>query len=218
MLSALLVLAGCLLTVSDSPARSRADAAVYCPLALGAIKVPLPDVQQPDYYSCGAAVLMSIGSYYGVGPEDIEDWKTDLGTRTDTGTDVEPMVEYARNKLGMEVSVVERDMTDDQVRAALDQGKPVVCLIQAYGEPGEYEKRNDNGHYVVAIGYDRENVYFMDPNLTGRRGFLSWPEFHRRWHENLGTDDNPDVRNRFGMIIGPKQSTMSYFARARRID
>ena len=190
----MLVVAGCLLAVADSPGTFREQASVYCQVAQSAIKVPLPEIHQPDYYSCGAAALMSIGSYFGVGPEDIEAWKTDLCTRTDTGTDVEPIVEYARNKLMLDVTLVERDMTDEQLRASLDAGKPVICPIQAYGEPAEYEKLNENGHYVVAIGYDRVNVYFMDPKLTGRRGFLSWPEFHRRWHENIGTDSNPDVR------------------------
>ena len=204
-------MAGCLLAVADSPGTFREQASVYCQVAQSAIKVPLPEIHQPDYYSCGTAASMSIGSYFGVGPEDIEAWKSDLCTRTDTGTDVEPIVEYARNKLMLDVTLVERDMTDEQLRASLDAGKPVICPIQAYGEPAEYEKLNENGHYVVAIGYDRVNVYFMDPKLTGRRGFLSWPEFHRRWHENIGTDSNPDVRSRLGIVIGPKHSPMSLF-------
>jgi predicted double-glycine peptidase len=213
-----LVVAVCLLAVADSPGMFREEAAVYCQVAQNAIKVPLPEIHQADYYSCGAAALMSIGSYYGVGPEDLDTWKTDLDTRTDTGTDVEPIVQYARNNMMLDVTLIERNMTDGQLCTALDAAKPVLCLIQAYGEPAEYEKLNENGHYVVAIGYDRANVYFMDPKLTGRRGFLSWPEFHRRWHENLGTERNPDVHSRLGIVIGPKQPTMSYFSRARRID
>ncbi len=223
---ALLVMAGFLLAVTGSRGNFRKEAAVscqkevavYCQVAQNAIKVPLPEIHQPDYYSCCAAALMSIGSYYGVGPEDLEAWKTDLCTRTDTGTDVEPIVQYARNKLVLDVTLIERDMTDQQLRAALDAGKPVICLIQAYGEPAEYEKRSDNGHYVVAIGYDRANVYFMDSKLTGRRGFLTWSEFHHRWHEDLGTEQIADVHSRFGIVIGPKTPKMSYFVRARRID
>ncbi len=34
----------------------------FKPVPVGSIKIPLPDIQQPDDYWCGAAALMSICS------------------------------------------------------------------------------------------------------------------------------------------------------------
>lgn len=60
-----------------------------------AIKVALPDVQQPDEFSCGAASLMSILAYYGAGPEDYDVLKKKLGTTQKNGTDYHHMVRFA---------------------------------------------------------------------------------------------------------------------------
>lgn len=40
----------------------------------------------------------------------------------------------------------------------------------------------DDGHYVVVIGFDRTRVYFEEPSLDGRRGWLSHQELLDRWH------------------------------------
>jgi hypothetical protein len=70
----------------------------------------------------------------------------------------------------------------------------------------------------VAIGYDDDNVYFMDPSLTGRRGFLSWADLDKRWHENEGTVRDPEPYARLGIVIGPQGHEISYLTRARKID
>jgi hypothetical protein len=50
---------------ADSPALCLANYHEFKPAA---IKVALPDVQQPDEYSCGTASLMAILAYYGPDP------------------------------------------------------------------------------------------------------------------------------------------------------
>jgi hypothetical protein len=43
---------------------------------------------------------------------------------------------------------------------------PMVCL-QAWSEDSDgltWRERWEDGHYVVVIGYDNENLYFMDPS------------------------------------------------------
>jgi len=192
-----------------------------------AIKVPLPDVQQPDDYSCGAAALMAICSYYGVGPEELEDLKTDLHTTSRSGTDYRNMVKEAR-KLGLEVKLVKDGMRREELQRALDDKKPVICSIQAYADDKDvYDlapeerlkpKNNRDGHYVVAIGYDGDTFYFMDPSLTGRRGFLPWAELDRRWHENEGTTHDPEVHSHLAIIIGPNGHKATYPGTARKID
>ena len=67
----------------------------------GAIKVDIPGVQQRDDYSCGAAALMAVGSYFGVGPDDLEEYKKKLGTNEENGTNVYEILKYAR-ELGLD--------------------------------------------------------------------------------------------------------------------
>jgi predicted double-glycine peptidase len=187
-----------------------------------AIKVGLPDVQQPDEFSCGAAALMSILAYYGTGPEDYDVLKKELGTTEKSGTDYRRMIRFASG-LCLRANAKE-NMTVAQLERYLDDGKPVLCSIQAYAENVplnkrvEVYKKDNNGHYLVAIGYDTENIYFMDPSLTGRRGFLPKAEFDERWHDNEGTEENPKIISHLGLVIW-KPATQSVYARfARRVD
>jgi predicted double-glycine peptidase len=187
-----------------------------------AIKVALPDVQQPDEFSCGAASLMSILAYYGAGPEDYDVLKKMLGTTQKNGTDYHHMIRFAGEQ-GLQADA-KAEMTLAQLERCLDECKPVICSIQAYAEKVPEEKRaevykkDDNGHYLVAIGYDEQNVYFMDPSLTGRRGFLPKTEFEARWHDNEGTTEQPKLISHLGLVIWKPTGASAYPRFARRID
>lgn len=191
----------------------------YVTLRANAIKVPLPSVRQPDGYTCGVACLMSILGHYGAGPDEYEVLRDELGV-TEEGADYRRMAEYAR-KLGFRVNI-EANMSLPQLLQELDHARPVICSIQAYDEganPAErtkvYKGTDVNGHYVVAIGYDSRNVYFMDPSLVGRRAYLSHAEFEERWHDNEGTAEKPQLIHHLGMAIWKEgEQTM----RARRIE
>jgi predicted double-glycine peptidase len=187
-----------------------------------AIKIALPEVQQPDEYSCGVASLMAILAYYGTGPEDYADLKKEIGTTQKSGTDYHRMLRFAKEQ-GLRADVMHH-MTLGQLEACLLEGKPVVCAIQAYAENtparqrADVYHRDDNGHYLVAIGYDDDNIYFMDPSLTGRRGFLPKAEFQARWHDNEGTPDRPKLISHLGLVIWKPGGTSIYARFARRVD
>jgi hypothetical protein len=72
----------------------------YAAIPPDAIKVPLPDVQQPDDDSCGAASLMAIFAYYGLGPEDFESFEKEVHTNKKTGTIIYDMIRYAATPSG----------------------------------------------------------------------------------------------------------------------
>ena len=55
-----------------------------------------------------------------------------------------------------------------EIRTALDDNHPIICAIQAWKDDADYSSRlEDDGHYVVLIGYSKGNdgylYYFMDP-------------------------------------------------------
>ena len=86
----------------------------------GAVKVDVPGVQQRDDYSCGAAALMAVCSYFGVGPDDLEEYKKKLGTNEENGTNVYHIRNMARG-LGLEADI-HHGMTLDELRKRLDEG------------------------------------------------------------------------------------------------
>jgi uncharacterized protein len=205
---------------SESPSDScRAE---YCEIPTAAIKVPLPDVQQPDDYSCGVASLMAILAYYGMPPDDLGVLKKKLCTTKKNGTDYRHIVKYAKDH-GLEAEA-RPNLSLAELLGLLAAHKPVICSIQAYDEdhpagerPKIYKDKDENGHYVVAIGYDEQNIFFMDPSLTGRRGYLPKSEFVDRWHDEEGTTDKPNPIQQLGLVIW-KEGTVPKTQYARRID
>ena len=210
-------------TLADSPKPASCPEEHYTAIPKGAIKVALPDIQQPDDLSCGVAALMSILAYYGAGPEDYDVLRKKLGT-TKNGTDYKRMVGFAQRQ-GLHAEA-RPEMKWDDLQRELDAGTPVICSIQAYdGEKHTaaerrklYKDENENGHYVVAIGYDEKNIYFMDPSLTGRRGYLPRDEFEERWHDNEGTEAKPDVIHHLGLVIWKDEGGGANARCARKID
>src|SRR5205823_4615259 len=47
----------------------------------------------------------------------------------------------------------------------------------------------DDGHWVVAVGYDKNNLYFMDPSTAGRYTYIPKAQFLERWHDIMGKDN-----------------------------
>lgn len=51
----------------------------------------------------------------------------------------------------------------------LSRNIPVIVLFQAWRDDTDppYILDNQNGHYVVVVGYDNENLYIEDPWILG---------------------------------------------------
>jgi predicted double-glycine peptidase len=191
----------------------------YTEIPDDAIKIPLASVRQPNDYSCGAAAMMSVCRYYGVGPKKLADLEEALGTNKEIGTYFKNIVAYAR-QLGLE-SDWQDQMTVKELKTLIGRGIPVICSIQAYADDQQHYEVpdwNQDGHYVVAIGFDDANIYFMDPSITGRRGYLAWSEFKQRWHENEGTEAAPEVHQRLGIWMRPPRGGTPFLRYAAQVD
>src|SRR6516162_7234897 len=101
----------------------------------------VPHVQQPDSYSCGAAAAMSVGKYFGVGPDTIEEWKRALYTDEQRSTSP-PAIAAALTSLGLRVGSFS-DMTIADLETCTRAGFPVVTPVQHYASPTSFT----NGHY-----------------------------------------------------------------------
>jgi len=197
----------------------------YHPVGTGAIMVPLPDTQQKETYSCGASAAMSVCRYFGLGPDYEEDFIALLKKKgMDTRIGAHP---YQLVHVAKEFRLKHKEycpMTIGQLRSSLRAGRPVLMMIQAWGEDDEtgrplksYEGVWDEGHWVAAIGFDDEGVFFEDPSLEAVRGYIGYKALDERWHD-VGPRNKHMTR--YGLVIWKPGSPRGgdYHRRARIID
>ncbi len=139
-----------------------------------------PELRQTYSYDCGAKALQSVLAYYGI--EDArEDQIIRVAKTTETGTNPKNMVlaieHYALTPEAREMAIAD-------VTGFIKKGIPVIVLLQAWTETPNVDWKNDweDGHYVVAIGYDDEKIVFEDPS-SFQRTYLSFDELEERWHD-----------------------------------
>jgi predicted double-glycine peptidase len=179
---------------------------------------------QKKNYSCGAAAIMSVSRYFGRGPEYEEDFIELLkkkGMNPRVGAHPYQLADLA---LKLNLKVKEHvGMTIGQIKSCLKKGRPVLMMLQAYGEDQKgrplknYRSVWTEGHWVVAIGYDKDGVFFEDPSLEAIRGYIPNKELLDRWHD-VGPK-NGHIEN-YGMEIwrGRNLRANTYLTRARYID
>ena len=139
-----------------------------------------PELRQIYNYDCGACALASVLAYYGIDVR--EDTIMQIAGTDDDGTPmngVRTVVYY----YGLQSFVVH---SIDDIKHNLDCGRPVILALQAYKESEQpYNKCWDDGHYVVAIGYQDDRIYFEDPS-SYKRTWLTFTELRDRWHDLEG--------------------------------
>ena len=157
------------------------------------IKVPM--LRQSTDFTCGVSALQSVFAYFG--DEYREDQLAkELKAVPKTGTHYQEMMRLAKAK-GYSVKVV-KNMTIAELKKLIDTGKPVICLIQAWAEKTtDYSNDWEDGHYVLAIGHDQGNIFFMDPSTLCNYTYIPTDEFVKRWHDT----DGKEQLVHFGLII-----------------
>lgn len=159
----------------------------------GVIKTPVPPKTQELTFSCGAAALRSVLHYFGINKPE-EEIRDLAKTNEKDGTKTKNIIKVARY-FGLNTKA-KYNMTEQDLKDLLDQGKPVIVCFQAWGNKKHYKNKN-SGHYAVAIGYDKENIYFQDSNMKKTRGHTTWKEFIKQWHDKDSTGD----KDRYGIAI-----------------
>jgi len=156
--------------------------------------IRLPLTRQATDHTCGVASLQSILFYYGLEIRE-DNLAVELHTTID-GTPYWNMVSFAKSQ-GFEVSVA-TNLTLDDLRKNIDLRRPVLVAIQAWMNPPVDWSTYDEGHYVVVVGYDAANFYFMDPSTLGHYTYIPITEFLARWHD-MGADGTH--LDQFGIVM-----------------
>jgi uncharacterized protein YvpB len=75
-----------------------------------------------------------------------------------------------------------RQMEIKDIKSYIRKKIPIILLVQARsGKPRNYKNDYQDGHRVVAIGYQKDKIFFEDP-YTFKRTFLREKELQERRH------------------------------------
>jgi SPP1 gp7 family putative phage head morphogenesis protein len=170
----------------------------------------VPDIRQKDHYSCGACATMSVGRYFGVGPEKLEEWKDALGTTLEKSTHPSAIVAYLKS-LGLHVED-RQNLTISDLKQYISQGMPVIVPVQDYGNRREPGADYSYGHYLTIIGVpddnhiiaqdsSEENVLTKDNESIQEPGrvLIDGDTFNDVWHDK---DDDGNKFIHYGIAVG----------------
>ena len=150
----------------------------------------MPDTRQSTEYSCGAAAMQAVLGYRGrhIGEEDIREM---LNTNEVSGTYPDDIIRVAK-AFGLQAEYKE-NMSMADLENYVAEGIPVIVDCQAWRSVSQYNESWantwNNGHWLVVIGIDENNVTLEDPYILGDRGYMSREEFVARWHNVRGLDE-----------------------------
>jgi len=160
--------------------------------------IPVPLVRQSTDYTCGDVSTLAVLRY----------WKHDawanvtemslympLMTRSGYGTDPQPIADFLNAQPGIYAQYrTQADGVDlSSLERAIDAGEPPIVDFEAWQSPGSVNDPKpwatdyDDGHYSVLVGYDADNLYFMDPSTIGHYAYVPRAEFLDRWHDTVGS-------------------------------
>lgn len=139
-----------------------------------------PVLHQTYGYDCGAKALQAVFAYFGLEFSE-EVLIKEAKTSKKEGTTINN-IEKTAERHGFNID--SRAMAIKDIKKYIDQKIPVILLLQAWinNPKVNWEQEWQNGHYVVAVGYDQEKIYFEDPAAFNRT-FLSYAELEKRWHD-----------------------------------
>lgn len=182
------------------PASAAQSNGVSAKLPKNLVRVPL--CRQSTDYTCGVTALQSVLGFYG--DEFRESVLIEaLKANAKDGTEFKNMVSFAKARSYLVKTKFDCSLAS--LKKFIDRKIPVICLIQAWPDKKvNFADDWDDGHYVVAVGYDKDNVYFMDPSTLGHYTFIPVKEFLQRWHD---TDNRRQYRH-FVLVLRKKNGSL----------
>jgi hypothetical protein len=100
------------------------------------------------------------------------------------GTGGEGMIKGAMH-YGLQVTT-RSGLNCDDLRGYLLEGYTCILSIQSWGnydESTDMSKVWDDGHYVVLVGFEGQDVYLMDPAVAGAYRKMTIRELLDCWHD-----------------------------------
>jgi len=155
--------------------------------------IPIPLYRQQAGYSCGPSSALSLLRYWRwyMFSSITEQQLYRPMKCTTSGTDPGPIAQYFNTINISAIYLKGNDVSLSLLQTQIDRRRPCIVDIQAWTDDKivNWTADWDDGHFNVLVGYDRENLFFMDPSTDDTYAFIPKTEFLDRWHDVDG-DDN----------------------------
>lgn len=157
-----------------------------------------PSVVQSASDKSGIAAVQSVLAYYGedMKEETLIDKLIDSNTEYIEQSYIVSLGNMISFFMAKRFQIVAKNMNINDLINYINQGIPVIMMIQAWGKNPDYSDEWNSNHYVVAIGYNKTNIIFMDPH-SYVLGTLGHRQLMERWH---GRNDLEKYVN-FGIAV-----------------
>lgn len=168
------------------------------------VKLDFPEFRQVFNYDCDVTALQQILIYYGI--EKREEELIELLKPNKThGTKISKVIEISKY-FGLEAEVL-KNTTIEKVKSLIDEGIPPLLLVQSWRDYStdnlDWRKDYNDGHTVIAIGYNDFCIFFEDPASVNRT-YLTYEELEKRWHD-IGDDNKTKIHKVAIVIRGEKK-------------
>jgi predicted double-glycine peptidase len=187
------------------PAKKQNKAPLLLSNNRSIIRVPI--VTQATDYTCGVAAALSVLFYWDMQQDYYESTLAKyLGANEKDGVISERIKSFAKSHSFRVISKL--DMGLDELKGFIHDGKPVIVLLQAWPNSMKtpWKKKWGDGHFAVAVGYDAERIFFMDPSTIDNYTYISNEEFLERWHD---VDGDKRVRH-LGLVLWKNRPSYDY--------
>jgi predicted double-glycine peptidase len=181
------------------------------PLLLSSIRslIRVPLVAQAADYTCGVAATLSVLFYWDRQEDYYESTLAKhLRANRKDGVLSERIKHFAESH---HFKVIHRQNMDlSELKGFIRDGKPVIVLLQAWANSVKipWKDKWGDGHFAVAVGFDAERIYFMDPSTIDNYTYIPNEEFLDRWHD---VDGDKRVRH-LGLVIWKKKPSYDHRA------
>lgn len=165
--------------------------------------IQLPKLHQIYEWDCGANAIQSVLAYYGIEKRE-EIIIKHAKTSEKHGTHINDITKTIK-KFGLDLDC--KTMTIKDLKKYIDKNIPIIVLLQAWSDKKEVDWENswDNGHYVIAIGYNNDKIIFEDPSSFNRT-YLKNDELEVRWHD---IDKNGKKYIHYGVAVYGKKPSFN---------
>ena len=158
-----------------------------------------PDARQATPDMCGIASTQAILYYYGFNILQSKLAEM-MNMDPESGVQPEQIVKLFKEK---DLEADFKKMTLEDVKAYLDKDIPVILLINAWAAdyPVDYTNIAEEGHYVVAVGYDdeAERLICDDPSFLDNWGYIGYDELMTRWR--MYASDDVHILENYGIAV-----------------
>ncbi len=160
--------------------------------------IKFPSSRQTYAWDCGAKALQALLLYYGLDVREDEIIKESGMTKG--GMKITEIKKFASSH---DYKILSKKMSLADIKKYIDKKTPVILALQAWSKKKKISWENNwsDGHYVIAIGYDQNKIYFADP-ASPHIVYLTLVELEKRWHDQ---DRAGKKYINFGLVVIDKK-------------